>query len=84
MHNLTANHKDISYADKQPKGDQYSKTGINCNCINFVAEAPFINTFIPINLIAPKSVSSFTDYYREAFHSRHHFYAELRGPPFSS
>ncbi|MEP6713848.1 MAG: hypothetical protein ABJA37_15585 [Ferruginibacter sp.] len=81
LHKIAANHKDISYANKQQKGDQYSKAGINCNCINFVAEAPFINTFSPINFTFPKSVSSFTNYYRETFYSQHHFYAALRGPP---
>ena len=81
LHTLTANHKDVSYANKQQSGNQYSKTGINCNCINFVAEASFINTFTLNNFTAPKWVLVFSNYYREIFYSQHHFYPELRGPP---
>ncbi|MEO5945130.1 MAG: hypothetical protein ABIP30_05300 [Ferruginibacter sp.] len=84
LHNLTANHTDISYADKNQKSNQVSKAGINCNCINFVAEAQFLNDFAIINTAIPQSFLPIHIFYKESFLSRGNFFAELRGPPLSA
>ncbi|MEO7044084.1 MAG: hypothetical protein ABI091_02165 [Ferruginibacter sp.] len=84
LHNLTANHTDISYADKNKKCNQVSRAGIHCNCINFVAEAQFLNDFAIINIATPQSFLPVHIFYKELFISRDNFFAELRGPPLSA
>ena len=82
LHNLIADHTDVSYHDAQLKGTQVSKSGINCHCESFVVEAQFLNTFKPISLIAPDVLPSLLNtFYKSNFYSQHHFFAELRGPP---
>jgi hypothetical protein len=84
LHNLTANHTDVSYADKNQKSNQVSKAGIHCNCINFVAEAQFLNDFAIINIATSRSFLPVHIFYKESFLSKDNFFAELRGPPLSA
>jgi D-mannonate dehydratase len=82
LHTLAANHKDISYANKQQTGNQLSKAGINCNCINFVAEAQFLSSYTIFNIPPKKLVAVFKVPQTENFYSVHAHYTLLRGPPF--
>ncbi|MEO7485575.1 MAG: hypothetical protein ABIU77_00685 [Ferruginibacter sp.] len=81
LHTLSANHTDISYADKNQQGDQYAKAGVSCKTIDFVAEAQFLAA--PGTNIAAisKPLSVYNSFFASTFYSRHHFYAALRGPP---
>lgn len=84
LHSLAANHKDVSYIDHHKKGEQLSKSGINCNCIDFVAEAQFLNDFTVINIESRVSFSVFNAHYYETFYPQPYFDASLRGPPFAA
>lgn len=81
LHTLSANHRDISYADKNQQGDQYAKAGVSCKTIDFVAEAQFLAAQGTLIIAATKPAASYNSFFANAFYSRHHFYAELRGPP---
>ena len=81
LHNLSANHKDISFADKNQPGDQFAKAGINCNVTDFVAEAQFFKTIASFVINSPKKFTAFNSPFTVAFYSRSLLYATLRGPP---
>lgn len=81
LHNLSANHKDISFTYKNQPGDQYAKAGINCNIADFVAEAQFYKAFTVFVISCPKNISSVNTPYTSFFYSRPHLFEALRGPP---
>lgn len=81
IHNLVANHKDGGYGNVNQQGHQYSKGKINCHCIDFVAESPFINVLISFDLNKPQTLPAFNFYYSETFFPQYHFFIEQRGPP---
>ena len=81
LHNLSANHKDISFTDKNQPGDQYAKAGINCKVTDFVAEAQFFKAIALFNISAQKRFIGINSLYASAFYSRSLLYATLRGPP---
>ncbi|MBS1497013.1 MAG: hypothetical protein JSS85_09015 [Bacteroidetes bacterium] len=83
LHKIAANHTDISYANKHIKCRQLSKAGIHCQCINFVAEAPFLNDLAVVSFSKVQSFIPIHFSYKELFLSQNKYYEELRGPPLS-
>lgn len=83
LHNIFANHKDTLYylTGNDPKNFQLNKVGINCQCINLVAEAPFINYDDPIQIIAPDFFSEKKPGFCLSFYDARHFFSAFRGPP---
>jgi len=81
IHKLAANHIDISYRDNNQKKTQYSKAGVNCYLLDLVAENKFLHYYISFDFTIVKLFPNGYGNYKKSFHTRHHFYAELRGPP---
>ncbi len=81
LHNLVANHRDGGFSTPNSKQTEVSKAGFNCHFDDLVAESPFIATE-EIQVAPPLlSFKLLIQFSKISFFSRHHFYAELRGPP---
>ena len=82
LHTLVANHKDGYVGLKKDNTQKISKSTLNCNVENCVAHSPFVPTIdVTKNEIA-KHFINLNIFYKNDFYSRHHFFCELRGPPF--
>jgi hypothetical protein len=81
LHDLVADHKDTPIKPNHSNQEQISKAGFNCNCDNLVAESPFVNDFIPVDLSLTKEFAQQQTFFKSEFTSSRNFYTELRGPP---
>jgi hypothetical protein len=81
LHEIAANHKDVSSGTTKEQGDHFSKYRINCHCVDLVAESPFINDFIVYGLGITKNISTFKCFYEKTFCPEHQFLKPQRGPP---
>ena len=82
IHSLVANHKDVYIGLKKDGDQKISKATFNCNIENCVAYSPFIPAIGIPKYAAVKHFISLDIFYKNNFYSRHHFFCELRGPPF--
>jgi hypothetical protein len=82
LHNLFSNHNDISYSHSRNNNSQpqINKAGINCQCVDFVAESPFIDINDVVNII-PVFFHDKKAWYCSAPYSLYKFFSEFRGPP---
>ena len=82
LHKFAANHKDNTITLKKTAETNITKAGFNCNVENSVAYSPF-TYFITATVYRPIiNGSSPISFFRNSFFTNHHFYCELRGPPF--
>ena len=84
IHNLFAHHTDKDIQHHHAQTNEVATAGYNCHFDNLVCEGSFLSS---INIILEKPVVTVTIYraaYSKSFYSLHHFFTELRGPPFSA
>jgi hypothetical protein len=81
LHDMVAHHKDTPFKSNFGVNSQFDKAGFNCNCDNLVVESPFTNDFNPVQISIHRFFPSHVNEYRTSFHSIHHFFSSLRGPP---
>ena len=81
FHNLFSAHEDHDIVHKHTHSSEVATAGINCHFDSFVGNTNFIRFFTPSTTAPEIIVSDFLNVTIENFYSRHHFYAELRGPP---
>ncbi|MEO8768741.1 MAG: hypothetical protein ABI402_01595 [Ferruginibacter sp.] len=81
LHDIAANHKDVSSGTTKEQGDHYSKYRINCHCVDFVAESPFINDFIVYDPGITNKIVAHKCFYDKTFSPQHQFLKPQRGPP---
>lgn len=85
LHDAITKHKDACYHNLEQKEKSISKADVNCRCISFVADVHFISSFFPEHLHQPIQATQIRNqFYLSQFYSQHHFFAELRGPPFAA
>ena len=82
LHALVANHKDGYVGFKKDNVQKIGKATFNCNIENCVAQSPFIPIIEVTKYESAKKIISLNEFYKNGFYSRHHFFCELRGPPF--
>jgi len=80
LHNLSANHKDLS-AKRTSDKLQYSISGFNCDCNNIVATSPFTETPTSTEITGIFQFPLFTESKPITIFSADRFYFNLRGPP---
>ena len=81
LHTWLADHTDQVPGKSSGHATTIGVAGYHCNIDNLVAESPFSLSATP--LLSPV-INRVISQYQQAetgFYSRHHFYAELRGPP---
>jgi len=78
MHDILTNHQHIR-DDKQ--GVSVSKDRFNCDDENFVAESPFVDQNIIIELRLPVAFAINTNLFLTSYYFFHQFFFDLRGPP---
>ena len=84
LHDLIANHKDTPFKSNSSKALQFNLSGFSCKCDNLVVESPFIIDIAPVEIaISPANLLQFSEITNN-FNFGHHFYIELRGPPFNA
>jgi hypothetical protein len=81
LHDVIANHKD-SYAYSVDGRIILTTAGFHCNCDNLVVQSPFIHYDGPAELKAPAFFVLHQTASINNLISAHHFFSELRGPPF--
>jgi hypothetical protein len=81
FHDLFSGHSDHDIQHHHKQNSEIAKAGINCHFDNFVCGSSFVDLFTPLIFKTAKSRAFFLIIRNQNFHSHHHFFAELRGPP---
>jgi hypothetical protein len=81
LHDLIADHKDVSYSGKITQGQSVTKEGIYCHFDHFVAESPFVQTINSSECLVLFSYSPLKEDYKSNFYTTHFTHSTLRGPP---
>ena len=81
FHNALANHHDENIEHHHTKTHEIAKASINCHWDNMVCEQVFLNNAALISIAVPFFCEAKPFDIYSSFFSRHHFFAELRGPP---
>lgn len=80
MHNLVANHKDISYAKHGGK-NEVTKASIYCQCDNLVATSPFTDVAETFAITTSFFFVLHQQHFISSFLTTSHYFFGLRGPP---
>lgn len=83
LHDLIANHKDTisKFPSANGKSQHINKATIYCHCEDLVAESPFTDPSVLIEILKPVVFSDQPVLRIFNFHSQHQLFFELRGPP---
>ena len=78
LHTIAANHKDKTC---ELPGDHYCSAGINCKCLDLVAEGQFLACSSEIKIIAEPVYQEYSNPHIPTSAHSHIIFEPLRGPP---
>jgi hypothetical protein len=84
LHDLVADHDDISFQCNNEPGTHFHKSGYNCHIENFAAESPFTDVSRDLSVIPPNYCTVLKSVICNQIFPEPVVYFELRGPPFTA